>query len=637
MANTAIIQAKFNGGIAISSKSGSANAARFTRNLDIFNDADSVKPNPKTVKVSGSTVVDLIKWIVPAEPWTSDIFAIGDGGNIYRITPADDTITKVHTISSSLNPTGQGLAAVLADTILYANETTLGVGQYISGTLTYTDDYLTDGTNNLDLTQTGSGNTYTTPTSISEASTGKISITPTKDPLASVILTVGSVGTGDVTVTIHDSNNTSLGSKTIAHASLTAAATTFTFANAIRINIGQTYHIHVTSTVADTTIQTGTASDLSTAAYSTLFGILIKDTNYHPIIVGTNGTTGQWIIGNSNYMATYDYVNGYNPNKIEIEPGFTIRGWTTENEFYVALAWRGSTVDETEEGKLFYWDGISKYYNYSTPVAGGVPNAAVNSKNRIFSVLGSRGMLYLGDNPFHKLQPAPQLGVGNKVEVIPGGITTWQDRVLLGYTNADDNNFEAGVYEFGNQSDRAITYTDVSTEVLNYSYTISTGNSKNQKVSIGAVFGHGKYLYIAWKDTTSGTVYGLDKVTKGGSPAASGSWESLITDIGVLNGQLASMPEKSKIALRLIITHAPLPSGVTITPKYKLDRAASWTNGTTNSTDNTTRTPLIFATIGGVRYREIEYGFDFTASTNIPQFTGTYFEFDPLIGEENSE
>jgi hypothetical protein len=122
-------------------------------------------------------------------------------------------------------------------------------------------------------------NTYVVPTSITEGATAKFNFTPEKPSYNTDIdLYVVDKGTGNWTMTIHDSNNnkvqmpdqhnfsnkTTTGVVTIANASLTSAAVnTFSidWDNPVP-DVG--YHLHLTSTVGDGTVKVATANDLNT-------------------------------------------------------------------------------------------------------------------------------------------------------------------------------------------------------------------------------------------------------------------------------------------------------------------------------------------------------------------------------------
>lgn len=618
---------KWDGGISNNSKSGLVNSCRMSRFLNIYDDGDSVTLNPIGVKESGSVVTGLVQWMVDAQPFTTDRYAYDNAGNIYKITSGTWTLDRAVSGGG-----GQGME-VSEDFLYYATSTGLGKKGNLSGSNGYvSDDFVNNSTLNLDLNgSANTGNTYTPPVAISEAAADTNNFIPNTDPLLRIDVKVTTKGTGSLTVTVHDSDNHSLGAVTLANGSVTAAAyNTFTFSPAIRVTpLLAMYHFHVTSSVADSTIDVTTSSSLAGGVnYKSYFQTLVADTSWHPIMRFNNGLSPAIAIGNERYVATWDGVT-YSPNKIELESGFKVRALARYQEFIVIAAWRGTAIDNTEQGRMYYWDGVLPSANYYDEITTGLPNAIVNSKNRLFSVLGSAGDMFLGNAPYRAIQPLPRLGVGKKIEVAPGAITNWRRRVQIGAAlSTDDSNFEQGVYEFGNQSDRAISYTAVSTEVLNYGFGISTGNTKATTTQIGCVHAFGKDLYIAWAD--NGT-YGVDKVTKTNNPSATGSWESLIMDdTADASGQLVSAPSKTKSAVKLVITYATLPTGCTVAPKYKIDRATNFTIGTAGIAGSNRIEQVIMQP-----FKEIEIGFDLTATVNYPTITGVYFEFDPRV-EENT-
>lgn len=652
------ILTSFEGGISLTSKNSLPHACRFSRNLAIYEDNDAVTLTPIPVKDSGSVVTDLVQWIVDANPYENARYAYGNSGNIYRI--ASNTWAVDNVIGSG-SPAAQGLVMYI-DGIYYSTSTTIGRKFTLSsGSGTYTDDFFSDNTINVDINGTESGQTYTTPTSITENQanslffgSGNATRTTTLstiayDPLKSVQLFVTAKGSGNWTVTFHDNKNNNLGTATIANASLNnGQMNVFTFSTPIRINIGQTYHIHVTSTVGDGTVQTSTASNFSTAQVKTNFGILIADTNYHPMVTHTNGVTGIMVTGNEHYLATWDGVT-YNPNKITLEPGWKVRGLFKTNEYVGAYCWKGSTIDGYEYGKIFYWNGIDNYYNFSRDLTQGMPNAIINFKNRLFGIFGSNGEIELApdeSSPFRRIQPAPKLTIGSRVEVMPGAIAVWQGRALFGYSNTNDANagtyttqvnppptgLEPGTYEFGNLSDRAISYTAVSTETLNFPFLPSTPIANPTNFKIGCIMPFGKDCYISYQD---GTSYYVDRITKGNNPASFGSWESLFIDKTFDHyGNITQQPAKPKLGLRVRVTFASLPTGCTVVAKYRLDRATNWTYGASAGAGTTNATALLGG-LGGQRYKEIEYGFDVTATVNYPIITSVGLTYGPLADESS--
>lgn len=612
MAQQDITLSGFSGGISPNQKAGIANSCRFSKHLEIHEDINYATLKPRATKVSGSTVTDLVKWMDDGTPWDTNRWFYDSSGNIYKETSGGTWSQDIAGSTIANGAAGQGMV-VFNDYLYYATSTTIGRKGRLSSSPTYNHDFLSDDTTTLDQSLDTSGNTYTLPSAISETATNRQTFTPARDSLKSVEVNVSARGTGNWTVTVHDRWNVSIGSLTIANASVAASGDQkFTFTSPLRVTIGEAYHFHVTSSDGTGTVVTTTASDLETADFHTYFGILIADTNWHPMIQHLNGV----VIGNERYLAFWDSAT-YNPNKITFGPGFKVRALGKENEFVVAACWRGDNIDSVEEGRLYFWDGILSTFNYYKTITQGLPNAIHSSKSRLFGVYGSQGHMYVGTEPFKEIQSVPKLGRGKKVEVYPGAITEWLGQTMIGFSGSTDDSsgMEQGVYEFGNKQEGL-------PEVLNHAFTISTGTTQGTTLKIGMVKGLGKDLYIGWRD---GSSYGVDKIIKTDSPATTGSWESLIFDDG--------RPQKTKLALKLVITFEALESGETVTPKYKVERATSFTTGTTVSTTGAVRAEM---PLGAKRFREIEVGYNLTTSTTFPVITGVYFEYDDLIQEDNA-
>ncbi|HEX9063138.1 MAG TPA: hypothetical protein VF941_23440, partial [Clostridia bacterium] len=512
---------------------------------------------------------------------------------------------------------GQGLK-VFDDYLYYATSTTIGRKGLLDNSPSYSgtalgDDFLSDGTVNLDQSQntTATTNTYTTTTGVSENAVDKCAIVPTRDPIKEIDVYLKAKGTGNWTLVVHDQNNRLIGQSTVVNASLVATGNyqPFTFSTPLRIVLNNNYHFHLYSSVGDGTVATLTSSDFSTANYKEYFGILIADTDWHPMI-DLNGL----VIGNNNYLAFWD-ESSYNPNKIVLDKGYKVRALWRENEFVVAAAWQGSSIDSVQDGKLYYWDGIQTVFNYSKPVSEGLPNAGISFKNRTFTILGSSGNMYLGTDPFQRVQTIPTsiLARGKKIEIAPSALTIWEDRVMIGLGfSTDDANFLQGIYGFGNNSDKY-------PEVLSYDVVISTGNNQGTNKQIGAVKAFGKDLYYGWKDSTT---YGIDYLIKTATSATSGSWQSLIFDDG--------NPQKTELYLTLVISFTALLTGQSVTPKYQLDRSGSFTLGTTVNTVGSTRAEVAI----NARSKEIQFGFNIASSNGtFPQITGVFLEYDDLKEE----
>lgn len=610
MSEVVLTQNNFSGGIAdVSEKLGKENSAKFIKNSNIFEDPSYFIPALGLTKVSSTTIDGLPHWMVDGSPYTTDRYVYDSGGKLYKCN-SSDTVSSLRTVSGG---GGEGLL-VYDNRLLYAQPTELGSYYPLDNSPAFQDSF-SGWWIASQLTDTGGGTgatDYVPPTSISEAATAQQTFTATYDPIYSVTIDVDVVGTGDWTVTVHNTNDDVIGTSTITNGNMSTGDVEFVLSSVGRIKKGETYHFHVTSTVADGGVDTSTNTDLEAAEYTITYGTLISST-FHPMVDFLNLAC----IGNERYLATFDGAT-YNPNRIVLPPGFEIRAIAKFDEFIVMGAIKGQSMQENEKAKLYFWDGIESTFIDYRDVTVGVVNALANYQNNLVGVYGIRGSVKAGTRPFEDvIDELPKLPRDHYLEIYPGAITTYGDKLLIGAAGVTDDgsDFEQGVYEFGSQSDELV-------DALNFPYTISTGTTQSTTVKIGMVQAFGQDLYVGWRD---GASYGLDKATVGDNAAASGSWESRIFDDGD--------PNEDMQAVKVEITFAPLVSGESITPKYQLDRAGSFTTGDTENTVGATKAQVFINT----RCREVEWGFNWASSSGtFPKVTAVKFVYDNLEDERES-
>lgn len=111
----------------------------YSENINVRSDPYAPTLNPATVKESGGTVTDFVKW-ADITPSALTVYALGDTGNIYSRTTAG-VWSLLHQAASSH---GNGLQYFYGDDYLYyMNDSTIGRYGPLSGTPTFSDDFLT--------------------------------------------------------------------------------------------------------------------------------------------------------------------------------------------------------------------------------------------------------------------------------------------------------------------------------------------------------------------------------------------------------------------------------------------------------------------------------------------------------------
>lgn len=415
----------------------------------------------------------------------------------------------------------------------------------------------------LDQTNTTSGHTYTTPLTIVESAANEQSFTPAKDPQKSIAVNVVAKGTGNVTLTVHDQQNNLIASKTINAAQMGTGMTEFIFSTPWRLLLGgNTYHFHLTSTVADTTIQTSADNSMASCTYSTYFAFLVSDDQYHPIEVMLNFL----VFGNERYLATWDGIT-YEPNAITFPPGWKSRCFGFWNEYLAVGMWKGDNIYDFPDGRVYFWDGISDTFNFFIDVPEGAINAMIGTKGLLIFWAGYKTdqMVYSGGTSAQKIKRLPKLENNKYAEMTPGGVTMWKALIHYGTAiNTDSSNIEQGVYSWGSINQKY-------EESLSYDYPISTGTRQSTSLKIGAVIAIGRKLLIGWQDNTA---FGIDVVDETGDCFASGTVEMLIQD----GGQVWK-DEQAKI---LRGDFLPLATGESVNIKIQFDRSGTWINSPQN-------------------------------------------------------
>lgn len=598
----------FSGGMTtISGKVGEANSALLVKNLNIHEDPSYVTLSRRSTKVSGSTVTGLVHWAEDGSPWSTNRYFYDSAGKIYQETSAG-TWSSLRTVSGGA---GEGLV-VYDRGLYYALGTEIGRYYPLNGTPAFADSF-SGWWIDSQLQDSGGGTgaaDYVPPTSISEAATARQTLTSVRyDPIYSITIDVDAVGSGDWTVTLHNTNNDTIASKTIANGSMSTGDVAFVMSTVGRVKINEDYHFHVTSTVADGGVDTSTATDLEAAEYTVQYGTLI-DADFHPMIEMLNGIA----IGNERYIAYFDGAT-YNPCRVVLPPGFNIRTLAKQNEFLVATCWRGASLAEAEEARRYFWDGTSPVFNYFNEIKVGAINAEINHNNNLFAVYGNKGSAFVGtEDPQEIIDGVPNLARGKVVQVYPGAIDIYEGGVLVGYgaVTDDGTSLEQGIYEYNSQ-------TSAIPDSLSFPYLISTGTTQATTVKIGCVKTFGNDIYVGWRDDSS---YGVDKIAEGDNSATSGRYEDRIFD----NGD----PNRVKQAIKIEIECETLTANQTITPIYKIDRVSSWTSGTAVSTSGTTSISEFINTM----FHEIQWGFILAASDgSYPTITAINFIFDDLSTE----
>jgi len=615
----------FYGGQSSNSSMGPKASFAYGRALEFRRDPGQLSVLPGPRKISGSTVTDLPLNMV--QVLSGDRYSFGSTGGFYKIA-TDNTVTE---IANSLTSGSDGLLyRTDSDAIYMATSKTLERYAPISGTPTFDYSYGPSKSIDTNAYRTGGTLTYTLPISISETATNYFSFQPDIEPFYSIKVKVVAKGTGDWTLTLHDGLDTVLATKTIANASLTnGVLNEFIFASQVRAYVkpnARTYHVHLTSTVADGTVQVATVSDLSTADFELWADRLVDTTNgLHPIAQFLQYT----LIGNGNYLAVWEPLSPDEPSNNEFQrhrltfpDGFEVCGVAPTDEFSVIAIEKRSTdgTKDFQEGKLIIWDGTAQTYNQIIDVSGGSPESIRTYNNYPYFYVNGSLCAWFGGKNIVQIRALANTDTTYKDTIdnthcYPNMMTIRDNLLHLGYPSTTTNqSIEHGVYTWG-------TLDKDYPNSFGYGYVISTQTRLNTlgTLEIGFVKNFGDEMYIGWKD---GTDYGIDIVDSYCDPAPTFAFRSLEFDAGITR--------KTKLALRTGIDTEAVPSNVTITPIHQKDDASDVTHDSIAIGAVET-----ISTIQDGRFKNITIGFDGVCSgITTPVIKSIALLWDSLEGEK---
>jgi hypothetical protein len=579
----------------------------------------TVLPGPR--KISAGVVNDLIMNMVQSAD--GNRYAMGDQGNVYKI----DTANKVTYLNKF--PTGSDgmLYRSDSDAIYFATKTDLRRYYPLSNNPTFDQTYAQSRSTDTRAYRTGGAAIYTIPLAVDESQL--TSFQSDIEPFYSVKVNVLTKGTGDLLLTLHDGLNNVLATVTILNANVTTGLNEFVFATQIRGLVkpnARTYHFHVTSTIADTTMAVATAGSANTADFE-LWAYRFVNTinNYHPMAQFQQFT----LIGNGNYLAVWEPLTDANPPNNEFQrhrlvfpSGYEVCGIAVTDEFAVIACGKFSTngTKDFQSGKLFIWDGIAQTYNQIVDVSGGSPDAIQSKENYPYFFVNGTLCTWPGGKNIIKVRTIANVdttykNVVDNTHAHPNMMCIRDNLLHAGYPSYTTNvAIQHGVYIWG-------TLEKNFPESFNYGYVASAHQNNvlntSGNLQLGCVRSFGDEMYMSWKDSNG--AYGLDILDAFCTPAPIAQFRARRFDAGGVF--------RDKQAIKLSLITAPIPAGVTINSVYKVDNGSFIANAPmlTNDVENV-------AVVKNGIFKRLVYGFDIvnTGSVSPTVFCET-LQYNPMI------
>lgn len=639
---------RFDGGWSSDIKLGNPNSFSYSRHVDFRKSPTALTILPRTVKESASAVDGLILDMIRLP--SGKILGVSKQGVFSRAT--NGTWTKLASISSTpaigqlgtgmvyertqdriyfpgsldTGPTGQNAMHAIydADTLFSGGTTTFKAGSVFG----FIDNQASDHTN-----------AYTTLSSLSEAGVDKFTFTPNYEPTNRVNIWITTKGSGNITLTLHDAHHNNLATATVAASGATNGAqlpvtlSNGDVRNTVKPNASD-YHVHAYhSSGTAWTLGVATASDFSTAWYTRWVNRFVEPVDFHPAI----NFLQYALFGNERYIMAWEIISEPETNadggagqptplelqqhRVVLEKDYVSTSFALWGEYVATGAGKFSTTagDEMDSGRLYLWDGVSSGWNTAIDVPAGSPYSLFSEQSILYYLAGAGLWAWAGGQPV-KVRQMP--GTDSEFTAVniyfrnaPHMMAVRNDILMVGFpTDSNSTTVERGVYSFGARNKDF----DAS---FGLSYTISTGTLTGTTLQIGCVKSFGSKLFISWRDNTT---FGVDVVDANSAPYADATWESLIYDFGRI--------DKQKEAVDLLVTFESLPTGATITPKFKIDREASWENADASLGQGVAGQTQIRIPIGK-RFYEIQLAIDFVATTVTPKVTSVNLKIETLQSE----
>lgn len=614
----------FFGGIATDKKVGFEYSHAYSRAMDFRKQPGRLSILPASREIGDENIVDLIQNIVQVD--NGDRYALGDAGWLYRIDTSNAVTTR-----GKLDNGAAGLLYRRDTDELYASSSSAvsRYGKFTTGTIAFElNKYKQSKSTDSRSYRISGGKTSTLLSSIDE--TKKIEFIPDIEPLYSIKVNVSAKGTGDWTATIHDDANNNLGTSTVTTANVPASGLVeFVFSTPIRMLVkpnARTYHIHITSSDATGTVVSSAINDINTADFEIWASRLVATNNgLHPIEQFLHYT----VIGNERYLSVWEPLsdepgNGeWQRHRLTFPPGYEVCALASSDEYICAATEMKSTSSTRsfQKGKLFFWNGLDTTYEFYIDITEGSPQGLYTFNNMIFMVISGSLYAWPGGKNLVKLRTiantdSEYTDVADSTDLYPNMMAVRRNTLLIGYPSTTTNtSLEHGVYSWG-QKEKNFPMT------LGLNYSVSTGTRFNTAgtFKLGCVRSFGDTLYYSWRDDTD---YGLDMIDNSSDPASTAVWESLEFAAG------DGTHEKTAKTLSIQLAHDSVPTGYTITPKYRKDWSATWISGSPLTASNEYRMDI------DTRFKLIEYGLDITQSgaTEPLQIDSIKFLYDDNVSE----
>lgn len=400
---------------------------------------------------------------------------------------------------------------------------------------------------------------------LSELDTNKKFFKANSETITYIKLWIVEKGSGNVTITIHDSSDTLVGSAvTVNNASLVNGWNYFTMSISGLV-FGATYHVHVHASNTTVYLLSNNYNDVSDSKMQLLSN---GDSEFHPMIIQNLVL----FIGDRNYIHQVDF------DRIDGTHVFSERALDFVSPLRAKCLGKfntdlliGTIVDaRIAKTQILRWNTWSESFSVSDEIPEQGINAFIDGDNYVMANAGEAGNIYFYNGERLELMRTIKgnFDSGGKVTVHPEATANFKGLPLFGLSNVSGNPVSQGIYSFGsrNKDYPFILCLDFPISERSGDDFVLTG------IEIGAITIVGNDLYVSWKN---GVTSGIDKLDY--SNKLDGAY--VVTRIMDL----------TKVYLdnykQYIAKYTSLPSGTDITMEYKKNYDTSFTSLNTVTAD----------------------------------------------------
>lgn len=316
--------------------------------------------------------------------------------------------------------------------------------------------------------------------------------TPSLKTQIGIAVNIKTVPSTSLTVTLHDSSNASIVTKTVLNANLTTGINEIYWDTPITYVKGGSYHVHVHMTGTGGELQTGVDNEFA-EMYLEFYGA--SNSSYHPMIV----LNGILFIGDNNYI--HQVENVLTLNALDLPAQYIAK---CLGKIGIDLLVGTEVSNSVHSAMIFRWNTWSVSWSIEDDIEEQSINAFVPVDNFVYVIAGTRGNVYFYNG--EKLELFRRIGGEfegtDAVKVNPNAVASLHGIPLIGVSSTVGDALETGVYGMGTANPR------IFPRIFDLEYVISQGMTG---VEIGAISTFGTGMLVSWKLVVGETTtYGVD-------------------------------------------------------------------------------------------------------------------------------